>query len=370
MAPGRPVRSIKIRVPRHNAQKIGAKLSGEVQQQARRQAIRADTYQPNGESSSALAHAIESASEWNSMLITARAERGPQWDVGTQLFHIDQYSDLYYDSTPLFDAIKQQGEVENAEERKQQQQAQEQHAQAQQAHRERELERARERELQLQNVQQMALLDQPPSPPRQYATPGYPAYAASPAVPQTMSPMRVPYGGGAPFNPGPGPGYYNNAMGQSPARISMGGMDPRMSMRNGRWNGRNQHGGLWAYGHATRNADESRTHGRRWHDGASQSSETSNEEQRYFRRRCVQPRAGPVVLFCCISMHAPQSCRRAPVHRPPTHPNTQQVIRCVVPVRFRAPSAPLSLLSLRATPNTSASHPPSSSPFSPLHARW
>lgn len=31
----------------------------------------------------------ESASEWNSLLITARAERGPQWDVGTQ-----QYVDL------------------------------------------------------------------------------------------------------------------------------------------------------------------------------------------------------------------------------------------------------------------------------------
>ena len=26
----------------------------------------------------------ESASEWNSLLMTARAERGPQWDVGTQ----------------------------------------------------------------------------------------------------------------------------------------------------------------------------------------------------------------------------------------------------------------------------------------------
>ena len=35
----------------------------------------------------------ESASEWNSLLMTARAERGPQWDIGTQqcvpLFFID-----------------------------------------------------------------------------------------------------------------------------------------------------------------------------------------------------------------------------------------------------------------------------------------
>lgn len=28
----------------------------------------------------------ESASEWNSLLMTARAERGPQWDVGTQQY--------------------------------------------------------------------------------------------------------------------------------------------------------------------------------------------------------------------------------------------------------------------------------------------
>ncbi|KAF7312270.1 hypothetical protein MIND_00240000 [Mycena indigotica] len=248
MAPGRPARSIKIRVPRHNAQKIGAKLSGEVQQQARKQAIRVDTTQPNSESSAAIAQAVvrmtlyntssslkqrqESASEWNSLLITARAERGPQWDVGTQVFHIDQYSELYYDSTPLFDAVKKQSDVEHAEERKQQQQAQEQHAQAQQAYREREQERARERELQLQNVQQMALLDQPPSPPppQQYNNVNPGGYGSYP--PQNISPMRGPYGGGAPpFNPGPG--YYNNAMGQSPSRMGMPAMDPRMGMGGG-----------------------------------------------------------------------------------------------------------------------------------------
>nr|GAT60755.1 predicted protein [Mycena chlorophos] len=220
MAPGRPVRSIKVRVPRHNAQKIGEKLTSKVQEEARRQGVRANTYQPNEESSSALAQAIESASEWNSLLISARAERGPQWDVGTQLFQVDKYSELYYDSTLLFEAIKKQGDVENAEQRKQQREAEEQHAQAQQAHREREQERVREAQLQLQNVRQMALLDQPPSPP-----PGYGGFQ-----PQTnMSPMRGgpggPYGGGnAPFNPG----YYNNPMGQSPGRM---GLDPRMDPR-------------------------------------------------------------------------------------------------------------------------------------------
>ncbi|KAJ6576426.1 hypothetical protein DFH09DRAFT_359992 [Mycena vulgaris] len=134
MAPGKPVHSIKIRVPRHNAQKIGAKLSGEVESQARAQDIRTDTYQPNSESAAALNQAIESASEWNSMLITARAERGPQWDMGTQQFAlpqsqplgvltsrlqrflVDEYSELYYDSTPLFEAIKKQTDLENAEE--------------------------------------------------------------------------------------------------------------------------------------------------------------------------------------------------------------------------------------------------------------
>ncbi|KAF7374927.1 hypothetical protein MSAN_00378800 [Mycena sanguinolenta] len=240
MAPGKPVHSVKIRVPRHNAQKIGAKLSGEVAAQARAQDIRTDTYQPNSESAAALNQAIESASEWNSMLITARAERGPQWDMGTQQFLVDEYSDLYYDSTPLFEAIKKQAELENAEEQKQHQQAQLQHEQAKQAHLERAREREREHQLQLQNVQQMAMLDHPPSPQRQYSNPAYPPYGASPGMPPNMGNMRGPYaGGGAPFNPGgPQPGYYNNGpMGgpmpqQSPARM-MGGMDSPMRMGMG-----------------------------------------------------------------------------------------------------------------------------------------
>jgi hypothetical protein len=58
MAPGKPVHSIKIRVSRHNAQKIGAKLNGEVESQARAQDVRTDTYQPNSESAAALNQAI------------------------------------------------------------------------------------------------------------------------------------------------------------------------------------------------------------------------------------------------------------------------------------------------------------------------
>ncbi|KAF7330536.1 hypothetical protein MVEN_02493300 [Mycena venus] len=240
MARGKPVNALSVRVPRHNAQKIGAKLNGEVEAQARGQNVKIDTYQPNSESAAALNLAIESASEWNSMLITARAERGPQWDMGTQQFLVDEYSDLYYDSTPLFEAIKKQAELENAEEQKQHQQAQQQHEQAKQAHLERAREREREHQLQLQNVQQMAMLDHPPSPQRQYSSGPYPGYG-SPGMAPNMGNMRGPYaGGGAPFNPGngPQPGYYNNSpMGghgppQSPARM-MGGMDSPMRMGMG-----------------------------------------------------------------------------------------------------------------------------------------
>ncbi|KAJ7603772.1 hypothetical protein DFH06DRAFT_1021912 [Mycena polygramma] len=243
MAPGKPVHSIKIRVPRHNAQKIGAKLNGEVESQAREQDIRTDTYQPNSESAAALNQAIESASEWNSMLITARAERGPQWDMGTQQFLVDEYSDLYYDSTPLFEAIKKQTDMENAEEQKQHQQQQQQHQQAQQAHRERERERERERDLHLQNVQQMNMVHE--SPQRPYGSGQYGGgYPSSPGMAQNMGGnMRGgPYaGGGAPFNPGnvPQPGFYNNSpMGhgpppQSPARMGMGGMPMDSPMRMG-----------------------------------------------------------------------------------------------------------------------------------------
>lgn len=63
----------------------------------------------------------ESASEWNSLLLTARSQRGPQWDVATQQyvlrlyplsallnlycfssrFLVDRDSHLYFDHTPL-----------------------------------------------------------------------------------------------------------------------------------------------------------------------------------------------------------------------------------------------------------------------------
>ncbi|KDQ24822.1 hypothetical protein PLEOSDRAFT_52272 [Pleurotus ostreatus PC15] len=111
MAPGRPVGTVKVRVPRHNAQRLGAKLGAQVKAVAKAEAIVADTYQPTHDSV-ALAQAVESASEWNSMLITARAQRGPQWDIGTQQFLVDDGSDLYYDPTPILEAVKKLTEDE------------------------------------------------------------------------------------------------------------------------------------------------------------------------------------------------------------------------------------------------------------------
>ncbi|KAI0322615.1 hypothetical protein OF83DRAFT_1093162 [Amylostereum chailletii] len=101
MSPSRPVRNIKVQVSRHNTQRIGPALTAQVEALAREQGIRTDIRQPTNDSSSTIALAIENASDWNSMLSTARAERGPQWDVGTQQFLVDEHSDLYYDHTPL-----------------------------------------------------------------------------------------------------------------------------------------------------------------------------------------------------------------------------------------------------------------------------
>ncbi|PIL35592.1 hypothetical protein GSI_02320 [Ganoderma sinense ZZ0214-1] len=101
-------RNLKVNVPRHNSQRIGPLLTASVEAVAREDGTRVDVSQTALEPTSALAQAIESASEWNSLLMTARADRGPQWDVGTQLFQVDEGSELYYDPTPLNDYLKDQ----------------------------------------------------------------------------------------------------------------------------------------------------------------------------------------------------------------------------------------------------------------------
>ncbi|KAI0264413.1 hypothetical protein BC834DRAFT_826589 [Gloeopeniophorella convolvens] len=102
----RRVKSIKVHVPRHNSQRIGPALTAQIESVAKEKRIRTDVRQPTNEVSSAIALAIENSSEWNSLLATARAERGPQWDVGTQQFQVDEGSDLYYDPSPLMDYLK------------------------------------------------------------------------------------------------------------------------------------------------------------------------------------------------------------------------------------------------------------------------
>ncbi|KAH9917816.1 uncharacterized protein B0H18DRAFT_878832 [Fomitopsis serialis] len=102
-----PVRNITVKVPRHNSQRIGPVVTAQVETFAREGKVRVDVRQTAYEPSSALAQAIESASEWNSLLLTARAERGPQWDIGTQQFLVEEYSELYYDPSPLLEYQKE-----------------------------------------------------------------------------------------------------------------------------------------------------------------------------------------------------------------------------------------------------------------------
>lgn len=86
------VRVIKCVAPRHNAQRPGLALAQTIEKVARalrKRKLRVDVRngyprRVNSDGGNPLAAAIESASEWNSLLITARAERGPQWDVATQ----------------------------------------------------------------------------------------------------------------------------------------------------------------------------------------------------------------------------------------------------------------------------------------------
>jgi len=107
MSPSKRTRNIKVHVPRHNSQRLGPAGTSHVEFLARRRRLRVDVRQTAYDPSDIMAQAIESASEWNSLLMTARAERGPQWDIGTQLFMVDERSDLFYDPSPLLEYQKE-----------------------------------------------------------------------------------------------------------------------------------------------------------------------------------------------------------------------------------------------------------------------
>ncbi|KAI9566781.1 hypothetical protein HD554DRAFT_2112381 [Boletus coccyginus] len=116
MARGKPAKTLVIKVPRHGAQRIGLKFSLSVENLVRKEYPARSAkqrprvrYQHNIDPpTGALAQSIEAASEWNSLLTSARAQRGPQWDVGTQQFQVDFGSALYYDPTSLLEVLKQQ----------------------------------------------------------------------------------------------------------------------------------------------------------------------------------------------------------------------------------------------------------------------
>ncbi|KAF8071942.1 hypothetical protein FPV67DRAFT_908753 [Lyophyllum atratum] len=235
MAPGRPAKVIKVKVPRHNAQRVGAKLSGEIKNLARTRNIRAEIYQPSPE----VAQAVESASEWNSLLITARAERGPQWDVGTQQFLMDKYSDIYYDPTPLLEAVKKQSDAENVEEHHQQQQQQPSHHPHQPHQSSRQHTPRSDREYLMQNMHHPMGPPGLDSPMHHRQHQGPPSNYPYQGTPQSMSlnmnmnmrgpaPISRPYQGGhpggSPFNAVPQGQFYGSDP-ASPMRMNpMGGM--------------------------------------------------------------------------------------------------------------------------------------------------
>ncbi|KAG8931032.1 hypothetical protein FRC02_003306 [Tulasnella sp. 418] len=103
---------VVIRVPRHGTVAPSAEVLEVAQRIAAKEGIPlkdknvVDPHSLAGEGAA-------NASEWNSMLLTARAMRGPQWDVATQQFQVDKESHLYYDPSPLTgggDSQNQSGE--------------------------------------------------------------------------------------------------------------------------------------------------------------------------------------------------------------------------------------------------------------------
>ncbi|KAI5119437.1 hypothetical protein M0805_008376 [Coniferiporia weirii] len=106
MAPCKPAKAVKVRVPRQNSQRIGPSLTNHIRTVGRRDGIVVQLPPPVQEQPGAVGASSENASEWNSLLLSARAQRGPFWDMGTQQFLVEKESALYYDPTPLVEAVR------------------------------------------------------------------------------------------------------------------------------------------------------------------------------------------------------------------------------------------------------------------------
>ncbi|KAF8676976.1 Vps51/Vps67 [Rhizoctonia solani] len=103
MARGQPTTPVVVTVPRHASALISGDLVTEIKQLAESEG-KQFANDHGGSSQSARSKAavrVVQASEWNSLLISARASRGPQWDVGLQQYLVDKDSSLYFDPTPL-----------------------------------------------------------------------------------------------------------------------------------------------------------------------------------------------------------------------------------------------------------------------------
>ena len=59
MAPGKRARVIKVRAPRHNAQRIGTKLGAEIKNVSRAQKVRVEIYQPGPEVAQAVVRSYD-----------------------------------------------------------------------------------------------------------------------------------------------------------------------------------------------------------------------------------------------------------------------------------------------------------------------
>ncbi|CCO36753.1 Protein fat-free homolog [Rhizoctonia solani AG-1 IB] len=100
MARGQPTTPVVITVPRHASALASGDLLTEIKQLAESEG-KHFANDHGGSRQGARSKAATQASEWNSLLISARASRGPQWDVGLQQYLVDKDSNLYYDPTPL-----------------------------------------------------------------------------------------------------------------------------------------------------------------------------------------------------------------------------------------------------------------------------